>query len=155
MSESLNDISDESIDVQIFDLDEQRNNEYLKTTSIMPSSDDNNDWRVLCTSITQADPVVSKLECLIKEGKITRDRIFCRYLHDTVEMFYNTRHQYHPDVVEFFSTITYLGGRSIFNFVRGPMFFGQGGSFEHTFYEVWMNLGGPSDTTCNKNRIAL
>ena len=30
------------------------------------------------------------------------------------------------------------------------MFFGQGGSFEHTFYEVWMNLGGPSETTCKK-----
>ena len=109
----------------------------------MPLSDDNNDWRVLCTSIAQADPVVSKLECLIREGKSTRDRIFYRYLRDTVEMFYNTRHQYHTDVVEFFSAITYLGGRSTFNFVRGPMFFGQVGSFEHNFYDVRMNLGGP------------
>ena len=50
----------------------------------MPSSDDDNDWRVLCTSIAQADPVVSKLECLIREGKITRGCIFYRYLHDTV-----------------------------------------------------------------------
>ena len=58
LSESLNDTSDESIDAQIIDLDEQRNNECLQTTSIIPSSDDNNDWRVLCTSIAQADPVV-------------------------------------------------------------------------------------------------
>ena len=127
-------------------LDEQRNNECLQATSIMLSSDDNNVWRVLCTLIAQADPVVSKLECLIREGKITRDCIFYRYFHDTVKMFYNTRHQCHPDIVEFFSTITYLGGRSTFNFVRGPMFFGQGGSFEHNFYNVCMNLGGLSKT---------
>ena len=98
-SESLNDTSDESIDAKIIDLDEKRNNECIQATSIQPSSDDNYDRQVLITSIAQADPVVSKLECLIKEGRITRDRIFYRYLHDTVEMFYNTRHQYQTDVV--------------------------------------------------------
>ena len=41
--ESLNDTYDESIDVQIIDLDKQRSNNCLQTTSIMPSSDDNND----------------------------------------------------------------------------------------------------------------
>ena len=154
-SESLNDTSNESIDAKIIDLDEQRNSECIQTTSIKPSSDDNNDWQVLITSIAQAGPVVSKLECLIKEGRITRDRIFYRYLHDTVVMFYNTRHQYHTDVVEFFSTITYLGGRGTFNFVKGPMFFGQGGSFEHNFHDVRMNLGWPSETKCNKSRTAF
>lgn len=103
----------------------------------------------------QADPVVLKLESLIREGKINRDKIFYRYLHDTVEMFYNSRHEYHPDVVEFFSTITYLGGRNTYNFVRGPMFFGQGGGFEHNFNDIRMNLGGPSETTCSKNRTAF
>ena len=102
-SESLNDTSEESIDAKIIDLDEQRNNECIQATSIKPSSDDNNDWQVLITSIDQADPVVSRLECLIKEGTITRDRIFYRYLLDTVEMFYIQhnvfRHQYHTDVV--------------------------------------------------------
>ena len=43
LSESLNDTYDESIDVQIIDLDKQRSNNCLQTTSIMPSSDDNND----------------------------------------------------------------------------------------------------------------
>ena len=41
LSESLNDTYDESIDVQIIDLDKQRSNSCLQTTSIMPSSDDN------------------------------------------------------------------------------------------------------------------
>ena len=54
-----------------------------------------------------------------------------------------------------FSTIAYLGRRSRFNFVSGPMFFGQGGSFEHNFYVVRMNLGGPSETTYNKSRTAF
>ena len=102
-----------------------------------------------CTSIAQADPVVSKPQCLIREGKTTEGCIFYRYLRDTVKMFYITRHQYHPDVVEFFSTITYSGGRSTFNFIRGPIFFGDVGSFEHNFYDVRMNLGGPSERTCN------
>ena len=35
------------------------------------------------------------------------------------------------------------------------MFFGQGGSFEHNFYVVRMNLGGPSETTYNKSRTAF
>ena len=35
------------------------------------------------------------------------------------------------------------------------MFFGQDGSFEHNVYDVRVNLGGPSETTCNKNRTAL
>ena len=47
-------------------------------------------------------------------------------------MFYNTCDQYHPDVVEFFLTITYLRG-------RGPMFFGQGLSFDCNSYDVCMN----------------
>ena len=70
MSEALNDTFDESINVHIFDLDDQRNNECLQTTSTMPSSDNNNDWQVLCTLIAQADSFVSKLECLITEGKL-------------------------------------------------------------------------------------
>ena len=43
LSDSLNDTYDESIDVQIIDLDKQGSNSCLQTTSIMPSSDDNND----------------------------------------------------------------------------------------------------------------
>ena len=35
------------------------------------------------------------------------------------------------------------------------MLFGQGGSFEHNFYVVRMNLGGPSETTYNKSRTAF
>ena len=70
MSEALNDTFDESINVHIFDLDDQRNNECLQAISIMPLSDNNNDWQVLCTLIAQVDPVVSKLECLITERKL-------------------------------------------------------------------------------------
>ena len=48
-------------------------------------------------------------------------------------MSYNTRHQCHWDVVEFFSTITCLSGRCRFNFSREPMFLGQDGRFRRNF----------------------
>ena len=35
------------------------------------------------------------------------------------------------------------------------MIFGEGGSFEHNFYVVRMNLGGPSETTYNRSRTAF
>ena len=68
--------------------------------------------------------------------KIARDCIVYRYLHNTVEIYYNTRHQHHPNATECFSTITYLGRRRTFSFVKRPMFFEQDRSFEDNFYDA-------------------
>ena len=50
--------------------------------------------------------------------------------NDNVEFFINSKHEFDPEVVEFFSTIEYLGGRKTLNFIRGPMFYKQGKGFK-------------------------
>ena len=69
-------------------------------------------------------------------------------------MYKNPDHKYHPDVVEFFSTIMYLGGRRTFNFIRGPMAYGQGKGFwnKKNLKDIKMNLGGPSESTCESRK---
>ena len=39
---------------------------------------------------------------------------------------YNPFNKYDPEVVKFFNTITYLGGKRTANFIRGPMNVGDG-----------------------------
>ena len=82
--------------------------------------------RFTCSQINQSDPVASKLNNLILNDTIPKAHIFYRYLSDVLERYLNPDHKYHPDVIEFFSTIMYLGGRKIFNFIRRPMCCGQG-----------------------------
>ena len=74
--------------------------------------------RILAFGIEQADPVCVKLDELIRRGIISREKIFYfyRYLRDIVEIFIDPRHEYDPEVVEFFNSITYLGGRRTTNF---------------------------------------
>ena len=74
-------------------------------------------------------------------------------MNDVVNFFYEKNHVYDPEVVEFFSSILYLGGRSTFNFVRGPMLYGQRASSDtgsKNMKSLKMNLGGPSISTCLK-----
>lgn len=95
-----------------------------------------------------------KLNTLISDGTIPKNRLFYRYLSDVLEMYVNPNHKYHPDVIEFFSSIMYLGGRRTFNFIRGPMAFGQGKGFwkEQSIKDIKMNLGGPSESTCESRK---
>ena len=121
------------------------------------SDSDETKWRVFCTQIFEADELAKKLNELIRNGKLPKDRIFYKFLYDTVQFFYDENHSYHPDVVEFFSTIMFLGGRSTDNFVRGPMFYGQGKGFSNSrnMKDVKMNLGGPSLKVCEKQGSAF
>ena len=57
--------------------------------------------------------------------KWEKDRILIKCLKDTVEFFINAKHEFDPEIVEFYSTIEYLGGRKPLNFIRGPMFYKQ------------------------------
>ena len=70
-----------------------------------------------------------------------------------IEIHYDPFHEYDKDVIEFFNTITYLGGRRVACFIRGPMSFNEGrGSHIDTEKEKRMNLGGPSYRTCLKRQ---
>ena len=110
------------------------------------------DWKVFPISVTAADDVCIKLNELIQSSKIPKDKIFYKYLTDTVHVMLKYDHQYDSDVVEFFNTIEYLGGGKTFNFLRGPVFHGQGRGGIRKVEDSAMNLGGPSKRTRDKRR---
>ena len=83
-------------------------------------------WRLPDCRIDQMDEVAVRLDQLLREGKISKDQIFYKYLPDTVAKFFDKQHTYDADVIEFYSTIMYQCGRRTFNFLRGPVFYGQG-----------------------------
>ena len=64
---------------------------------------------------------------------------------------------YHPDVKGFFSTIIYLGGRSIYNLICTSMFHTKRKGFKNKrdVNDLRMNLGGPSELICLKESIGL
>lgn len=104
---------------------------------------DEDDLFTIYVGIEKADPLCTKIHDLIQRGKISKDRIFYKYLHDVVEIMYNPFHEYDREVVEFFNTITYLGGKCTACFIRGPMNLGDG---RNNHVEKKMNLGGPSES---------
>lgn len=107
--------------------------------------DHDEEWRLVAIGVEEADQVCVKLV-------VSKDRIFYKYLKDVIEIFYDPRHEYDQEVVEFFNTITYLGGRRTANMIRGPMYQGKGRGCFHDPATMKMNLGGPSDETCRKQQ---
>ena len=88
---------------------------------------------------------------MLKPGRIPEDKTFCKCLSDVVEIFYNSLHRYDKNVKEFFATLTYLGGKSTYNMIQGPMLIGSGHSSSP---ELKVNLGGPSGSQTLRKRQA-
>ena len=101
-------------------------------------------WRFLCVADVEADPVCRRLDKLIRDGEISKENILYKYLDNVTKIFYNAKHPYSKDVVEFFTTIAHLGGESTYNFVRGPMGYGNKHAPSN---EIRINLGGPGIET--------
>ena len=78
--------------------------------------------------------------------RFTNTNIYYKYL----SKFYDKQHTYDADVIEFYSTIMYQGGRRTFNFLRGPIFYRQGmmNDGKQDFNKICINLGGPSKSLC-------
>ena len=93
-----------------------------------PDSDlDNENSSWLPFGVETADPVCIKLNDLMtRRGKIDKSRVLYKFLNDEVGIHYDHFHKYDKDVIEFFNTITYLGGRREACFIRGPMSFNEG-----------------------------
>ena len=100
---------------------------------------DKDDLKTIYVSI---DKLQMKLNELIKRGKIHKDRIFYKVVNDHVEIVYDPFHPYDREVIEFFDTITYLGGKATASFMRGPMNLGDGKG-SHKTKEKIINLSGP------------
>ena len=73
-------------------------------------------WSLLGCRMDQMNEVAVRLDQLLREGKISKDQIFYKYLSDKVAKFYDKQQTYDADVIEFYSTIMYLGRRRTFNF---------------------------------------
>ena len=106
---------------------------------------DADDLFTVYVGIEEADPFCAKIHDLLQKGKISKDRIFYKYVVDVVEIMYNPFHEYDREFVEFFNTITYLGSKRTTCFIRGPMNLGDG---RNSCAEEKMNLGGPSESVC-------
>ena len=90
-----------------------------------------------------------KLNELVKRGKIQKNRSFYKFMNDVVQIMYDSFHPFDREVIEFFDTITYFGGKATACFIRGPMNLGDGKD-SHRTKEKKMNLGGPSESVCRK-----
>lgn len=151
----LDDDGDHSIDSMM--IDEQDHE--LDIEAVLDESTDeeideseDNDWKIFPLSLAAANDVCIKLDKLIQSGIIPKDRIMYKYLKDTVEVLIKYDHEYDREVIEFFNTIEYLGGGSTVNFLRGPMYHGQGRGGEKHAEDAAFNLGGPSKRTRDKLR---
>lgn len=112
----MNDMSDNSIQ-----LSSEESDASAPSVESNASSDSiiiDNEWRFIAIGVESADPVCVKLNELIRRGKMSKERIFYKYLQDVVEFYYDPRHEYSEDVVEFFNTLSYLGGRRTTNMIR-------------------------------------
>ena len=81
-------------------------------------------WRFLCVADVEADPVCRRLNKLIRNGNIAKDQIFYKYL-DMTQIYYDSKHPCHKDVVEFFASIVHHCGESMYNNVHGVIAFGN------------------------------
>ena len=87
------------------------------------------------------------------KGSIGKKRV-----KDTVEYLFNPLNHYDADLKEFFASVAYLGGNRSYNFIRGPMRYGQGKYLNKknlsTTGECRMNLGAPLSKTLRKLQSA-
>ena len=101
-------------------------------------------WRFLCVANLEADPACRLLDKLISNENISKDQIFYKYLDNMTQIYYDSKHPYDKDMIEFFASIIDHGGERTYAIVRGPMGFG---SRQNSSNEIGMNLGGPGIKT--------
>ena len=99
-----------------------------------------NNWMFLYVADVEADPVGRRLDKLIRKGNISEDQIFYKYMDNMTQIYYDSKHLYDKDLIEFFASIVHHGGESTYDIVRWPMGFGNR---QNSSNEIRMNRGGP------------
>ena len=92
----------------------------------------------------ETDPVCRRLDKLIRNGNISKDQMFYKYLDNMTQIYYDSKHPYDKDVIEFFDSIIHHGGESTYNLDLGLIGFGNRQSSSN---EIRMNLGEPGIET--------
>ena len=111
------------------------------------NSDVDKEYFIFSISLEKADDVCIRLNNLVKNDRIPKDKIFYKYLDSISYAMIDPNHEYDKHVIEFFNTIKFLGGEKTVNFVRGPMWHGCGSGGVFTLDNAKFNLGGPGRTT--------
>ena len=62
----------------------------------------------------EADPVGRRLDKLIRKGNISEDQIFYKYMDNMTQIYYDSKHLYDKDLIEFFASIVHHGGESTY-----------------------------------------
>ena len=112
--------------------------------------DNDTEYYIFPLALDNADPMCRRLNELIASGKIPKDRILYKFLDDITNVLINPNHPYDEDVLEFFNSVQYLGGKRTVNFIRGPMLTGTGQQGMRHELTPKINLGGPARTTRHK-----
>lgn len=110
-------------------------------------SDIDEEYIIFPISLEKADDVCIRLNSLIKNGQIPKDKIFYKYLDSVSYAMIDPNHKYDEQVVEFFNSVKFLGGERTVNFIRGPMWHGCGSGGVFNPESAKLNLGGPGRTT--------
>ena len=58
-------------------------------------------WRFLYVADVDTDPVCRRLDKLIRNGNISKDQIFYKYLDNLTQIYYDSKHPYDKDVIDF------------------------------------------------------
>ena len=124
-------------------MDLQSNNSNGEETD----SDIDKEYFIFPISLEKADDVCIRLNSLIKNGQIPKDRIFYKYLDSVSYAMIDPNHKYDDQVVEFFNSFKFLGGERTVNFIQGPMWHGCGSGGVFNPDSAKPNLGGPGRTT--------
>ena len=53
----------------------------------------------------ETDPVCRRLDKLIRNGNISKDQISYKYLDHMIQIYYDSKHSYDKDVINFFASI--------------------------------------------------
>ena len=73
--------------------------------------------KMIYVGIDQADSLFIQLNELIKTGKIQKDKIFYKLIYHVVQITYDPFRRSDREVIEFFQTITYIGGKATTHFI--------------------------------------
>ena len=62
-------------------------------------------WRFLWVADGEANPVCRRLDKLIRNGNISKDQISYKYLDHMTQIYYDSKHPYDKDVINFFASV--------------------------------------------------
>ena len=83
----------------------------MSSTEKSETSSLKKELKLLNAGIEYADNLSVILNDLIRRGLIDKDKIFSKLINDVVEFYYNQWYTYDTSVIEFFNTLSNLGGQ--------------------------------------------